>query len=207
MLRKQIMKKYAHVEDIFHVIWHNASVFLLLTLRTLLFLLVLYVLFLVADRYIIWTYLPWCFGVLGIGFFIRYIIDFLNIYLDGLILSKDGITMFMREWLFEYKTDFFERNKIETVSHNQNSFWDKLFSKGDLIIKLEHDVEYPFENINSPQKQVDKILKLKNQHSVIVPEEKLSSIADDKMAIIAEALSEVVKEYMDKKNWDEEEEY
>ncbi len=115
--------------------------------------------------------------------------------------------MFMREWLFEYKTDFFERNKIETVSHNQNSFWDKLFSKGDLIIKLEHDVEYPFENINSPQKQVDKILKLKNQHSVIVPEEKLSSIADDKMAIIAEALSEVVKEYMDKKNWDEEEEY
>ncbi|MCX6825300.1 MAG: hypothetical protein NTY80_03665 [candidate division SR1 bacterium] len=201
------MKKYAHVEDIFHVIGHNASVFLLLTLRMLLFLLVLYVLFLVADRYIIWPYLPWCFGILGIGFFIRYIIDFLNIYLDGLILSKDGITMFMREGLFEYKTDFFERSKIETVSHNQNSFWDKLFSKGDLVIKLEHEIEYPFDNIDSPQRQVDKILKLKNQHGLLVPNDKGISLGDDKMAIIAEALSEVVKEYMDKKTEEEEEEY
>ncbi len=201
------MKKYVHVEDIFHVIWHNASVFILLTMRTLLFLLVLYVLFVVLDKYIIWNYIPWIFGLLGIGFFIKYIIDFLNIYLDWLILSKDGITMFMREWLFEYKTDFFEWNKIETVSHNQNSFWDKLFSKGDLIIKLEHGVEYPFENINSPQKQADKILKLKNQAAIIIPEENPNGINDDKMAIIAEALSEVVKEYMDKKGSVGEEEY
>ena len=112
--------------------------------------------------------------------------------------------MFMWEWLFDYKTDFFERDKIETVSHNQNSFWDKLFGKGDLLIKLEHGVEYPFENINSPQKQADKILKLKAQFSAIIPE-KSNPITDDKMAIIAEALSEVVKEYMDKKTVEEEE--
>lgn len=115
--------------------------------------------------------------------------------------------MFMREWLFEYKTDFFERSKIETVSHNQNSFWDKLFSKGDLVIKLEHEIEYPFDNIDSPQRQVDKILKLKNQHWLLVPNDKGISLGDDKMAIIAEALSEVVKEYMDKKTEEEEEEY
>lgn len=114
--------------------------------------------------------------------------------------------MFMREWLFEYKTDFFERNKIETVSHNQNSFWDKLFSKGDLLIKLEHGVEYPFENINSPQKQADKILKLKAQYVSAIPVDKANPIADEKMSIIAEALSEVVKEYMDKKSEQEEDE-
>ncbi len=112
----------------------------------------------------------------------------------------------MREWLFDYKTDFFERDKIETVSHNQNSFWDKLFGKGDLLIKLEHGVEYPFENINSPQKQADKILKLKAQYELGAPAEKSNAITDEKMAIIAEALSEVVKEYMDKKTVEEEEE-
>jgi len=112
----------------------------------------------------------------------------------------------MREWLFEYKTDFFERSKIETVSHNQNSFRDKLFSKGDLVIKLEHDVEYPFENINSPQKQVNKILKLKTQFSLKNPVDKSTTINDEKMSIIAEALSEVVKEYMDKKTSSEEDE-
>lgn len=109
----------------------------------------------------------------------------------------------MWEWLFEYKTDFFERNKIETVSHNQNSFWDKLFVKGDLIIKLEHGIEYPFENINAPQKQADKILKYKMQFWSPVPVTQPSSINDEKMAIIAEALSEVVKEYMDKKTSEE----
>ncbi|MFA6256389.1 MAG: hypothetical protein WC606_04360 [Candidatus Absconditabacterales bacterium] len=200
------MKKYVHVDEIFHVIGHNASVFILLTLKTLIFLLVLYVLFVVLDKYIIWSYLPWFFGVLGIGFFVKYIIDFLNIYLDGLILSAGGITMFMREGLFEYKTDFFERSKIETVAHDQNSFWDKLFSKGDLIIKLEHGIEYPFENINSPQKQVDKILKYKTQFSGVNPADNKGVLTDDKMSIIAEALSEVVKEYMDKKTSETEEE-
>ncbi len=114
--------------------------------------------------------------------------------------------MFMREWLFEYKTDFFERNKIETVSHNQNSFRDKLFSKGDLLIKLEHGIEYPFENINSPQKQADRIMKLKTQFWWPLSDEKSVSINDEKMSIIAEALSEVVKEYMDKKTEQENDE-
>ncbi|HMS90931.1 MAG TPA: PH domain-containing protein [Candidatus Absconditabacterales bacterium] len=197
------MKKYIQVEEIFHVIGHNSSVFIILTMRTLIFLLVLYVLFFVSDKYILWQYLPRFFGVLGIGFFIKYIVDFLNIYLDGLILSEGGITMFMREGLFEYKTDFFERDKIESVSHNQNSFWDKLFGKGDVIIKLEHGIEYPFENINAPQKQTEKILKYKAQFSLDNPVDASTSINDEKMAIIAEALSEVVKEYMDKKSSEE----
>jgi len=114
----------------------------------------------------------------------------------------------MREWLFQYKTDFFERNKIETVSHDQKNFRDKLFSRGDLIIKLEHGIEYPFENINTPQREAEKVLKYKEQ-SLLANPNKANPIADEKMAIIAEALSEVVKEYMDKKDAeaDEEENY
>lgn len=129
-------------------------------------------------------------------------------YLDWLILSGKWITLFMREWLFDYKTDFFERSKIEAISHNQNSFRDKVFAKGDLIIKLEHGVEYPFENINFPQKQAEKIQKYKDQFAAIIPDDDAKPIADEKMAIIAEALSEVVKEYMDKKtSFEEEEDY
>lgn len=125
-------------------------------------------------------------------------------YLDWLILSDKWITLFMWEWLFDYKTDFFERSKIEAISHNQNSFRDKVFAKGDLIIKLEHGVEYPFENINFPQRQAEKIQKLKDQFAAIIPDD-AKPIADEKMAIIAEALSEVVKEYMEKKTSEEEE--
>lgn len=114
--------------------------------------------------------------------------------------------MFMREWLFEYKTDFFERDKIEAVSHTQNSFRDKIFVRGDISIKLEHGVEYPFEDVNFPQKHADKIMKYKEQFSVDIPDDG-KTIHDDKMAIIAEALSEVVKEYMEKKTSEEEDDY
>jgi hypothetical protein len=107
--------------------------------------------------------------------------------------------------LFDYTTDFFERNKIEAISHNQNSFRDKLFAKGDLIIKLEHGVEYPFENINFPQRQAEKIQKYKDQFATLVLQDTSVALTDDKMAIIAEALSEVVKEYMTKKASNEEE--
>lgn len=110
----------------------------------------------------------------------------------------------MREWLFDYKTDFFERSKIEAVSHNQNSFWDKVFARWDLLIKLEHGVEYPFEDINFPQKQAEKIMKYKTQFSPTNITDTPVPIADEKMAIIAEALSEVVKEYIDKKTEQEE---
>lgn len=207
MLRKQIMKRYidVDVENVFHVISHNPSIYIKLTLRILLFLFVFYVLFVVLNKYITRDYLSLVFGILWIIFFVKYIIDFLNIYLDWLILSEAWITMFMREWLFEYKTDFFEWNRIQTVSHTQNSFRDKLFAKWDLVVRLEHEIDFPFENVNYPQKQVEKILKLKQQYDkpTILEEPKLS---DDKMAIIAEALSEVVKEYMDKKTQEEEDE-
>ncbi len=112
--------------------------------------------------------------------------------------------MFMREWLFEYKTDFFERSKIETVTNSQDSFRDKIFSRWNIAIKLEHGVEYPFENVNNPKGQAEKILKYKQQFLPTTPGDKWVPITDEKMSIIAEALSEVVKEYMDKKTSEEE---
>lgn len=111
----------------------------------------------------------------------------------------------MREWLFEYKTDFFDWTTIQAVSHTQNSFWDKVFARWDITLMLEHWVEYPFEDINFPKKQVEKIMKLKNKYAPTVADDMLDPISGDKMSIVAEALSEVVKEYMEKKTSSEEE--
>jgi hypothetical protein len=89
MLRKQIIKKYVTVDDIFHVIGHNSSVFVGMVIKTLLFLLVLYVIYYFLAQYINRPLLPWVFAILGIGFFIKYMIDFFNLYLDALLLSKE----------------------------------------------------------------------------------------------------------------------
>lgn len=121
MLRKEIIKKFINTEDIQHIIWHHGSVFIKDTFTTALYLFVLYIIYFVLSSYIKWAFLPWIFGLIGIGFFIKFILIFLNTYLDGLVLSSQGITLFMREGLTKYKTDFFDWEKIQTVSHNQNS--------------------------------------------------------------------------------------
>jgi hypothetical protein len=89
MLRKQIIRKYVTVDDIFHVIGHNPSVFVGMVIKTLLFLVVLYVIYYFLAQYIHRALLPWIFALLGIGFFIKYMVDFFDLYLDALLLSKE----------------------------------------------------------------------------------------------------------------------
>ncbi|MEI7562999.1 MAG: hypothetical protein WCJ39_04895 [bacterium] len=78
-------------------------------------------------------------------------------------MSREGITLFTWDGVLRYKTDFFPWERIETISYLQHTLWDKLFAKGDLMITLDHDVQFPFETISRPQKQMAKILRYKEQ--------------------------------------------
>ena len=205
MLRQQIIRKYLTVDDILSVIGHHSSIFVASLLKTLLFLFVLYMIFFALDRYIHWVYLPGVFACLGLWFLIKYLIDFFDDYLDTLVLSREGITLFTWDGMLRYKIDFFERNRIESISYVQHTLWDKLFFKGDLTIVLDRDVEFPFENVGTPQKWVSKILKYKEQYGAGTSWSKKEE-TDEKISILAEALGEVVKEYLDKKGKIEEEE-
>jgi hypothetical protein len=129
MLREQIIKKYVTVNDVLYVIGHNGSIFFRSLLRTVLYLVVLYGIYFLLNKYVVRNLLPWAFALLGVVFFIKYIIDFFNDYLDSLLLSKEGITLFTWDGILRYKTDFFERNTIETVSYVHHTIRDKIFSK------------------------------------------------------------------------------
>jgi hypothetical protein len=74
------------------------------------------------------------------------------------------------------------------------------------MIKLDRDIEFPFENVSSPQKQMARILKYKEQFATSNPQKELD-MNDEKISILAEALGEVVKEYLEKKDAEQEEEY
>lgn len=164
MLRQQIIRKYLTVDDILSVIGHHSSIFVASLLKTLLFLFVLYMIFFALDRYVHWIYLPVVFAFLGLGFLVKYLIDFFDDYLDTLVLSREGITLFTWDGILRYKTDFFEWQRIESISYLQHTLWDKLFAKGDLMIVLDRDVEFPFEDVATPQRWMTKILKYKEQY-------------------------------------------
>lgn len=200
MLRREIIKQYVDVENIHHVIWHNGSILIREVLKTLLFLFVTYLIYLWISQYSDWTYWSRLFAGLGLYFFIKFVISFLNLYLDSLILSDRWITLFMREWIWDYKTDIFERDRIETISFNQNSLIDKIFGKWDIIIKLEHWVDFPFDNISSPKRQVWKIMRMKDYFVLQKKDRDLEDLKweENKFNILVEALWEVVQEYMEK---------
>lgn len=128
-------------------------------------------------------------------------IDIFNKGVDCIVLSKQWITFFARDGVFKYKTEFFGRDSIETISHQQNTFRDKLFLRGDIKIVLDHEITYEFEQVTTPKKQVKKIMKLKDQYLAKkeYEEDSQSNIDHDQIWILSDALSDVIKEYLEKK--------
>jgi len=200
MLRKEIIKKYVEVENIHHVIWHNGSILMREVLKTFLFLFVAYIVYISISQYSNWHYRSRIFAGVWLYLFIKFVLNFLNLYLDALIFSDKWITLFMREWIWDYKTDIFERDKIETISFNQNSIRDKVFGKWDISIKLWHGVDFPFDNISRPKKQVWKIMRMKDHFLWQKRDRDLKDLEweENKFNILVEALWEVVQEYMEK---------
>jgi len=200
MIRKAIIKRNINTSEIHHIVGHNWSVFFKELFKYFCYLAVLLLIFLLLDRYIERPYLRRIFAWLWLILFAKFCIDFCDIYLDCIVMTDSWITIYLREWLLEYKNDHFDRNTIETISFNQKWLRDKLFMKWDVTITLDHWIEYPFEDISNPKKQVDKILLLKNRFSAPAPEPEDPELEWKKFDILVEALWEVVKDYMDKDN-------
>ncbi len=204
MIRKSIIKRNTNASDIHHVIWHNGSVFFKLVFKYLLILSVVFLVFLLLDTYVVREYMAWSFAWLWLILFIKFTIDFFNIYLDALVMTESGVMLYLWEWLLEYRTENFDRDRIETISHNQTGIWDKIFIRWDILIRLEHGIEFPFENVTSPKKQAAKISQLKDRFVLNNGTKEDNSNDHKKFDVLVEALWEVVKDYIDK--WDKSQE-
>ena len=207
MLRTILIKKYVNTSDIQWIIGHSPVVHLKEAIIMLSLLFLFYVAYAVIKNLLpdLYSSIPvhyWdrAMGIIGIFLFIKRVLDFLNLYLDCLILSKDHAILFLREGRLEYKTEFFSRNKINTISSSQNGIRNKIWSVGDIVIKLEFDTEFPFADVTNPKKQVSKLITLKEQfmdRQKQVIEKDLHE-DDQRFNVLVEAMSEVVKDYLDK---------
>ena len=202
MLRNALIKKYVNAKDIERIIGHSSTVYLKRSILTIVLLFVVFIIFSLLNHTSPAEYWKWIFGGIWLLLFAKRAIDFLDAYLDCLILTKDSVILFFREGLLEYKTEVFSRNKITTISRNQNWLWDKLFGKGDLLIKLEFDTEFPFADISAPKKQAGKLTVLKESFLTKQKQTIEKDLSDDneRFNVLVEAMSEVVKEYMEKNN-------
>ena len=169
MLRTILIKKYVNTSDIQWIIGHSPVVHLKEAIIMLSLLFLFYVAYAVIKNLLpdLYSSIPVHYwdrgmGIIGIFLFIKWVLDFLNLYLDCLILSKDHAILFLREGRLEYKTEFFSRNKINTISSSQNGIRNKIWSVGDIVIKLEFDTEFPFADVPIQRNKFLSLLRSKN---------------------------------------------
>ena len=71
----------------------------------------------------------WILTTLIILIYGYFLLQFLNDYLDALISTERGLTLFRRDGLLQYSVQQFERDKIEMISFVQDSLSDKVWNK------------------------------------------------------------------------------
>ncbi len=207
MLRNVILKKYINIESIQYSVGHEFSVFIPLLLRNVVLLTLAIFLFVFIKRYpnlIASEYLFFIFWGIWIFLFIKFLIDFFDMYLDTLAAGEYNITLFYRDGFFENSIEVFDRDRIESMSYRQNSFRDKIFMKGDILIRLDDDIEFPFENVYRPKRVLEKLTRYKDKfiaRKLKDAQQDEDFNQDERFSILIDALSEVVKDYAQKKEY------
>jgi hypothetical protein len=144
-------------------------------------------------------------GVLGLLLFMRWVVSFLNLYLDCLLLSKGTLTVFLWDGILEYRTEVLDWSKINAISYNQHSLWDRICGKGDLVIQLGNSVDFHFNDVAHPKKGVAKLLLFKKEYEEAQKIKIEQDLEGDhrNFDVVIDALGEVIKEYLDQKGVEE----
>ncbi len=204
-MRNYILKQYTTLSGSTIVLWHNGSCHTRNFLQTLIWLCVLWLLYTIglyslpSAIVIIQRSLWWLWVIL----YLRFIIEFLNKYLDSLIITPNGIIIFEWEGFLHYTLQQFDRNSIESISHSQDSLVDKIIGKWKIQLSIEHGIVFYFDNISSPHRIANQLWNYKQQYfwhhsrkNESFDEHHLGWESSEKFEILVETLWEVIKDYM-----------
>ncbi len=208
MLRHYLLGRYVDLKDTEDILAHSPFIYLRGVLVYSVLLFVVYVAYAISQQYPAYQNVPYVkriTWILWLFIFFRWLLGFLNLYLDCILISKDALTVFLRDGILEYKTEIIDRSKILVVSHRQDSLWDKLCGKGDLLIQMWNDIDFSFSDISHPKKSASKLTLHKKNYE----EAKKKKIEQDlewdqrQFDILVDALWEVIRDYMENKNNEE----
>ena len=167
MLRHYLLWRYVDLKDVEDILGHSPFIYLRWVLVYSVLLFVVYVAYAISQQYPEYHNVPYVkriAGILWLFIFFRWLLGFLNLYLDCILISKDALTVFLRDGLLEYKTEVIDRWKISVISHKQNSLRDKLFGKWDLLIQMWNEIDFAFNDVSHPRKSASKLTLHKKQY-------------------------------------------
>jgi hypothetical protein len=178
----------------YQVIWHNAIVYIPIIIKYLFLLGLLYFFSKLVLDYVDWKYLSLFFGILWIFVYVKFVIDFLDSYLDSIVLTHTDIIIFRWDWFLKYRTEAIQRDSVEAINDEQGWILDLIFNKWDIKIKRQ-EWSYFFRDITNPSKIANDISVLKNKLESweLEKEDEI-----DKFDILVETLWEVIIDYVKK---------
>lgn len=198
-LKLGLVEQYVEHQDILHILPQAWLPYLEMTLKYSAVILILAVAYTFLD-----TISPIIQGVMAIAWllvFAKYIYDFLDAYMDTVVLTDRGVTIVTIEWRFTYKVDFFDRKNIISLRFAQSWLIQRIFNEWTITISLDHDSDYTIQGVSRPQKQCSIINKLKFDMLTRAQQEEQNQQAlafnePDKFEVLVDTLGEVINSYM-----------
>ncbi|MFA7285095.1 MAG: hypothetical protein WC004_04735 [Candidatus Absconditabacterales bacterium] len=198
-LKLGLVEQYVEHQDIMHILPQAWLPYLELTLKYSAVVLILAVAYTFLDT--VGPIVQGIMAIAGLLVFAKYIYDFLNAYMDTVVLTDRGVTIVTIEGWFTYKVDFFEWKNISSLRFTQSGLIQKIFNEGAVTISLDHDSDYVIQGVSHPQRQCSIINKLKFDMLTRVQQEEQSQQAlafnePDKFEVLVDTLGEVINSYM-----------
>ncbi len=184
-------KKYLPKETEIQAIIHRHIVLILDRLFIFLFGFTLLPSFIYAQSLRIQELVPFYFLEVYLCIvFLKIFYDIFNWYNDAWIITKD--TLYDVRWsIFKTKVESVTYENIEGIETEQNTIWDKLIGKWNIIVLKSGEDALRINDIKDPMTASN--LLSEYTHKDDAPPEK------DRFELILETLNGVVNEYLDKR--------
>ena len=194
-IKVNILKKIAGIdEDIKYIISHHILTYFWLMIMSFIGIIILFFLYRLIAVFDV-SLAQISIWILGLLLYVYFVLNFLDIYLDAVLITDNSIIIYKWYWLFKTSADVIALHAIESVYANQNGIIDTLFNKWDIVFRRAGHENY-FDEVYNPQ---DAANKINYMLSTLEKEEEEEPEQEWDFQMFVEAMAEVIKEYKNRK--------
>jgi len=155
-IKVNILKKIAGIdEDIKYIISHHILTYFWLMIMSFIGIIILFFLYRLIAVFDV-SLAQISIWILGLLLYVYFVLNFLDIYLDAVLITDKSIIIYKWYWLFKTSADVIALHAIESVYANQNGIIDTLFNKWDIVFRRAGHENY-FDEVYNPQDAANKI--------------------------------------------------
>ncbi len=198
LLKEKVLSKNLWNQEIIDIIWHHWWKYIKALIKYCILLIILFVFYNLLVQYIDVDYLEFIFWSVGLIIYIMFVVAFLDVYLDSIVLTSTWIILYKREWFLRQNTEHIQWSSAQSIYDEQNWILDVILNKWTIKIK-RHDEVYSFEDVAYPSKTTNMIIKAKNDIMYNNKDDDEDEFQNsEKFDVLVDTLWEVILDYVKK---------